>query len=147
MSGGSATPLGWGTQFQRDTDIPLSCLQHRQNIPRWILEPCNGWPVAARDATRVSLQVWLVVDFKTHATLVEFIHSFFYARYGKIQNGECGGLVIGLGIHQGSGAAGEFQFDRALRSGREFDAERLAVKFLGLLNVVHRETAECSIGI
>jgi hypothetical protein len=40
---------------------------------------------------RIRLQVGFVVDFKSHAALAQFVHSFFYAVYGKIQHRESGG--------------------------------------------------------
>src|SRR2546425_8651313 len=49
-----------------------------------VFEPGDGWPVAARDAARVGLQIRFVIDFKLHATLLEFIHSFFNAGHRKI---------------------------------------------------------------
>ncbi len=71
------------TASQEASD-PLSLFEHRQDIPRWILEPRDRRPVPARNPARVRFQVGLVIDFKSHAALAEFTHSFFYAVYGKI---------------------------------------------------------------
>jgi len=73
----------------------LSLFQNRQNVPGRIFEPSNRRAVPARNSTRIGLQIWFVVDFKSHATFIEFIHIFFYAVYGEIQNRESGRLMIG----------------------------------------------------
>jgi hypothetical protein len=47
--------------------------------------------------------------------------------YGKIQNRECGGLVVWFGIYQSLGVA---EYQSALRSGGKLEPERLAIKSL-----------------
>ena len=71
--------------------IRFSRFLHRQNIARWILEPRDRRPIPARNPARVRLQVGFVKDFKSHPALAQFIHSFFYAVYGKIQDSEVAG--------------------------------------------------------
>jgi len=92
---------------------------------------------------RIRLQVGFVVDFKSHAALAQFVHSFFYAVYGKIQHRESGWLVVGLGVQQSFGAAGKGHNQGAFWTAGKFEPQRFAVKFLRFLNIVHRKAAEC----
>jgi hypothetical protein len=92
---------------------------------------------------RIRLQVGFVVDFKSHAALAQFVHSFFYAVYGKIQHRESGGLVVGLGVQQSFGAAGKGHNQGAFWTVGKFEPQRFAIKFLRFLNIVHRKAAEC----
>jgi hypothetical protein len=74
--------------------------------------------------------------------LAQFIDSFFYAFYGKIQYGESGRLVIRFRLHQGFGAPGKWYNQGAFRTAGKFEPEPLAIEFPGPLNVVHRKTAK-----
>src|SRR5215475_2212194 len=124
--------------------VPLRSLQHRQNITCRILEPGNRWSVSAGNSSRICLQVWLVVDFESDSALAEFIYGFFHVVHGKIQNCECGGLVVWFGIDHGLGLA---EYQRALWSGGKLEAERVGIKILGLLNIVDGKAAESLLGI
>lgn len=105
----------------------LRCFQHRQDVPRRILEPCYGWPVSAGNASRIRFQVWLIVDFKSHTALAELIHRFFHVVHGKVQHRKCGGLMVRFRIDQSLGLA---RNQGALRSSGNFQPERLPVKSL-----------------
>src|SRR5437762_4128526 len=122
----------------------LSGFQNRQNISCRVFEPGDGWAIAARNSSRVRLQIGLVITFKPDAALAEFVYGFLDVVYRKIQNRECGWLVVGLWIDQSLGLA---ENQRALRSARNFEPERIAVKVFGLLNVIHRKTADSFIGV
>jgi len=79
----------------------------------------------------------------SHAALAQFVHRFFHTVYGKIQDGESRRLMVGLGVHQSLGAAGKGHDQGAFRTAGKFEPQCLAIKFPGLLNIVHRKTAEC----
>src|SRR5262249_16268475 len=106
-------------------------------------EPGDGRPVAARDAACVRLQVGFVVYLETHAPLTEFIDSLVYALYWKIQDCESRRLMIWFRIHQAFRTSGQCHNHRAFLSAGNFKPERLSIKFLRFLNIVHRKTAEC----
>src|SRR5579872_1591435 len=129
----------------RSRDRELLCrFQYRQNIPCGILEPGNRWPVSTRNPSRICLQVWFVVEFESDPAIAELIHSLFHVVDGKIENRECGRLMVWFGIYQ-SLCLGEYQ--RAFRSGGKLEPERVAIKLLGFLNIIDRKTAKSFLGI
>jgi hypothetical protein len=63
------------------------------------------------------------MGFRSHAALAQFIHSFFYAIYGKIQDRENGTLVIGFRARQRFGVTGKGHSKGAFRTAGKFEPQ------------------------
>src|SRR6266567_1511067 len=114
----------------------------REDVSGRVLEPGDGGTAAAAgDALVVGLDARLVIDLEAHAALLQARHGGLDVLDRDVEDGERRRGVIGLGIDERLAAARELQL-QTLGFFRDLQAQGLAVEFLCLPDVAHREATE-----
>src|SRR5215216_534222 len=119
----------------------LAGVQHRQDVPRRVLEPGDGGALVARDPLLVLVEA--LVALHLDAARAELVDRGVHVLDLEVEDRVAGRREVGLRVDHGRPIAGQLEGQDAHRAVRDVKAQGLPIEPPGLVDVIDGEAAEC----